>query len=266
MKHLNLSLILLGVLASLGLGPVATAQPATTQPSDKTARAELIDIGGRKLQLQSFGHGLPTVVIEPGMGEPPIESGSWKEVIDQISKSTRVVIYDRAGLGKSDPAPRLPRTSLDVANDLNSLLIAAHLPGPYLLVGQSFGGIHLRVFASHFPEKVLGLVLVDASLPDQDEKWLAVLGPAVANEPESVTKGRQFLASRASPSSNPENIDCQASGALVRAGRSLGDKPLVILTHSPKWRMAPDLPEPVAVKLEKVWQDLQASLRGLSTN
>jgi hypothetical protein len=63
--------------------------------------------------------------IEAGMGEPAVESGSWRKVIDEISKTNRVITYDRAGLGKSDRAPKLPRTSLDVAHDLNASLAYA---------------------------------------------------------------------------------------------------------------------------------------------
>lgn len=199
------------------------------------------------------------------MGEPPIESGSWKAVIEEISKTHRICIYDRAGLGKSDPTSKLPRTSLDIAEDLNTLLIRAGLSGPYLMVGHSYGGMHIRMFASKFPEKVAGMVLVDASHPDQDEKWLESLGPVVANEPASVQKARRFLAQRTTPSSNPENIDPRTSSAQVRASGGLGDKPLVILTHSPKWRMDPKLPVDVGLKLEQVSQQLQADLKQLST-
>ena len=110
----------------IGAYPAASAAPAQATASD---RIEMIDIGGRKLQLLSRGTSTPAVVIEAGMGEPAVESGSWRKVIDEISKTNRVIVYDRAGLGKSDPAPKLPRTSLDVANDLNALLTTAGVAG-----------------------------------------------------------------------------------------------------------------------------------------
>ena len=150
-------------------------QPNPVRGHAKPTAVELIDIGGRKLELLTRGQGSPTVIIEAGMGVPGVEDAAWRAVIDEISKSNRVCIYDRAGLGKSDPPPKLPRTSLDVANDLNALLTKAGVPGPYLLVGHSYGGIHIRMFASQYPDKVLGMVLVDTAHPDQDEKWIAAL-------------------------------------------------------------------------------------------
>lgn len=239
-----------------------------TEPAAATIRdrIELIDIGGRKLQLLTRGEGSLTVVIEAGLGEPPIESGSWRAVLDAVSRSNRVVIYNRAGLGKSDPPPKLPRTSRDVADDLNALLEKASVPGPYLLVGHSWAGNHLRVFAGRYPDKVLGLVLVDSAHPDQDEKWTAAIPAPSPDEPESVRKMREFFATRADPTSIPEQIGFRASEAQVRAAGGLGDKPLVILSHSSKFRYDPGLPEDISLKFEEVAQQLQADLKRLSSN
>src|SRR5437762_4747504 len=94
---------------ALGIG-ANTASSAAPVPGTATDRIELIDIGGRKLQMLTRGQGSPTVVIEAGMGEPgAVANGSWRAVIDEISKTNRVCVYDRAGLGASDPAPKLPR-------------------------------------------------------------------------------------------------------------------------------------------------------------
>ena len=229
-------------------------------------KSNLVDIAGRKLHMLVRGTGNPTIVIEAGMGEPPVESGSWTKVVDELSKSNRVVLYDRAGLGQSDPAAKLPRTSFDVANDLNALLTKAAIPGPYLLVGHSYGGLHIRMFASQYPGKVAGMVLVDASHPDQAQRWIASFGPVSPNDPEPIRKVREFLGSRTTPSSNPEQIDPRASSAQVRAARGLGAKPLVILNHSSKFRLDPSLPEDVSLKLEKIAQELQAEFKRLSTN
>jgi pimeloyl-ACP methyl ester carboxylesterase len=239
------------------------AEPIAATTGD---RIELIDIGGRKLQLLNRGEGSPTVVVEAGMGEPPIESGSWRAVLDAISRSNRVCLYDRAGLGKSDPPPKLPRTSREVADDLHALLAKAGVPGPYLLVGHSWAGNHIRVFAGQHPEKVLGMVLVDSSHPDQDEKWTAVLPAPSPDESESVRKMRQFFSTRADPTTNPEQIDFRASEAQVRAAGGLGDKPLVILSHSSMFRYDSSLPEAISLKLEEVAQKLQADLKQLSSN
>lgn len=247
----------LSVVLACGAGLISRAS---------TDQIKMLDIGGRSLQLLTRGDASPTVVIEAGMGEPGIESGSWRKVIDEISKTNRVVIYDRAGLGKSDPAPKLPRTSSDVAEDLYALLDKAGLPGPFLLVGHSYGGLHVRMFASRFPKKVLGLVLVDSTHPDQDERWLAALPPPAAGEPASVRGARKFLTERMNSSSNPESMDSAASAAQVRSARGLEGKPLVILCHSANNRVDPNLPEEVSAKIERVSRQLQEDLTRISSN
>jgi pimeloyl-ACP methyl ester carboxylesterase len=227
--------------------------------------ARSVDIGGRTLRLVVRGSGSPTVVIEAGMGEPPIESGSWTRVVDELSKSNRVVLYDRAGLGQSDPAPKLPRTSADIAADLDALLAKAAIHGPYLLVGHSYGGLHLRMFASRFPDKVAGMVLVDASHPDQERRWLAAFGPPRSDETETVRTIRIHLASRTTPDSNPEKIDPKATAEQIKGARDLGDKPLVILTHSAGFKIDPSLPDDYLARIEAVWTEIQHEYRRLST-
>ena len=226
-----------------------------------------VDIGGRKLTLQSQGTGQPAVIIESGFGLPTVESGEWKTVCDEIAKTNQVCIYDRAGLGSSDPAPAKPRTSRDVAEDLHELLVAAKVRGPYVLVGHSVGGFHVRVFAGMYPKDVAGIVLVDSAHPDQDSKWLAALGPAMPGEDPAVQSARDFLTSRMTkPIEKPEPFDAAASCAQVRAAGSLGNKPLAVVTHSPNWRMVPDLPDDVSKKLEDIGLQLQNDLAALSTD
>ena len=230
-----------------------------------TDAAESVDIGGRTLRMLVRGSGSPTVVIEAGMGEPPTMSGTWTRVVDALSKSNRVVLYDRAGLGQSDPATRLPRTSADIAADLDALLSKAAIPGPYLLVGHSYGGLHIRMFASRFPGKVAGMVLVDASHPEQERRWLAAFGPEQDGEPETLRQVRRHLASRTMPESNPEKIDPKATAEQIRDARDLGDKPLVILTHSSGFKIDPSLPEGNLRQIEAVWTGIQEGFRHLSS-
>jgi pimeloyl-ACP methyl ester carboxylesterase len=120
----------------------------------------LIDIGGRRLHLVCAGSGgRPTVVIEAGSGN---DSNSWRAVVERVARFAAVCAYDRAGLGWSDPAPR-PRSFADRAADLHSLLAAASVAPPYILVGHSYGGYIVRLFARDHAEEVAGIVLVDAS-------------------------------------------------------------------------------------------------------
>jgi pimeloyl-ACP methyl ester carboxylesterase len=262
----SMKIRLLTFLCSLPLLVVGEVASAADADAAKTDGIELVDIGGRKLRLLTRGQGSPTVIIEAGMGGAGVDEAAWRPVIDEIAKTNRVCIYDRAGLGKSDRPAKLPRTSLDVANDLNALLTAARVPGPYVLVGHSYGGMHVRMFATEYPEKVVGVVLVDSTHPDKDEKWLAALPPPAPDEPESLKKGRNFLTRRQSPAANPEQIDPKESDAQVRKARDLGKKPLVILTHASTFRLDKNLPEAVSVKMEEIFQSLQVEMKRLSTN
>lgn len=261
MKHRLLLLLCCPlVIAGCAIGP------DTTPPRVEIDRHELIDIGGRSLDLSIRGIGLPTVLIESGMGVPGAEDTTWRTVIDEIAKTNRVCIYSRAGLGRSDPAPDLPRISLDVASDLKALLDQADIPGPYLLVGHSYGGIHIRTFASEYPNDVLGMVLIDATHPDQEEKWLASLPSQTPDEPESVRRARGFLSRRALATANPEQIDTKVSGAMLQDSPDMGAKPVVILSHSASFRLDPTLPDHVSLRIESVSQELQRDFLKISSN
>lgn len=139
-------------------------------PGPSAPSTQRIDVGGYKLTLLARGQGTPTVVIEPGTGLAAVESGEWKAVCDEVAKKARVCLYDRAGLGTSDAAPMRPRTSRDIARDLHALLVNAKVPGPYVLVGHSIGGLNVRVFADMYPDDVAGVVLVDATHPDHAQE------------------------------------------------------------------------------------------------
>ena len=89
---------------------------------------------------------------------------SWSSLERELARSFRVVSYDRAGLGWSDLGP-MPRTADRIATELHTLLERAEIPPPYVLVGHSFGGLTMPLFAARFPEKVAGMVLVDPVVP-----------------------------------------------------------------------------------------------------
>jgi len=146
--RVTLSLVIL-----LGLGFV----PLPGEPASQT-RGELIDVGGHFLYLFCRGDGLPVVVLDAGLGGA---SSDWWKVQPALAKTNRTCIYDRAGYGRSDSGP-LPRTSGRIAAELRTLLLRAEVPPPYLLVGHSFGGFNVRMFAGLFPDVTAGIVLVDS--------------------------------------------------------------------------------------------------------
>jgi len=122
----------------------------------------LVDIGGYRLHLWCTGDGAPAVILDAGLGGT---SAGWGFVQPEVARFTRVCSYDRAGMGYSDPGPS-PRTARRIASELAELLARSGMPGPVVLVGESIAGFTVRVFASDHPERVAGLVLVDASHED----------------------------------------------------------------------------------------------------
>lgn len=126
-------------------------------PNTATPEIRFVDVGGFKLRMKIAGAGTPTVVLDSGYGDR-IES--WDDIFGDAARFSRVVAYDRAGLGKSDPGPE-PRTFTKIATELHTLLQRANIPPPYVLVGHSMGAANIRAFASLFKDEVAGLVFVD---------------------------------------------------------------------------------------------------------
>ncbi|MEB3233706.1 MAG: alpha/beta hydrolase [Leptolyngbyaceae bacterium] len=116
---------------------------------------QLIDVGSHRLHLYTLGEASPTIVLDHSLGGV---EGYF--LIQELSKLTRVCIYDRAGYGWSDHSP-YPRNSHQIVKELDTLLTQAAIKPPYILVGNSFGSYNVRLYAHQFPEKVAGLVLTD---------------------------------------------------------------------------------------------------------
>jgi len=146
-------------LASIGGGyeTVRESIDATAYPPP----GQLIDVGGHRLHLNCTGSGSPTVVLEPGLGEVSSAMG-W--IAPVVARDTRVCVYDRAGRGWSDPADG-PQDAVQTITDLHTLLDRAHIPGPYVLAGHSFGGLYILTFAATYPDQVAGMVLLDSTAP-----------------------------------------------------------------------------------------------------
>jgi len=145
-----------------GSAAISAAQmPAGSTPDpalDAYARpANLVDIGGRKLNLRCSGSGTPTVMLESGA---TTDSLTWFKVQPLLARTTTVCSYDRAGYGFSDDGPR-PRDIDADAADLHALIHAAHLALPVVLVGHSLGTNIVRRYADKHAADVAGIVLVD---------------------------------------------------------------------------------------------------------
>ena len=152
---LNPVLVIL-VLFALGGGYETIGQ--STAPA-VAMRGQLVDVGPYRLHLECTGSRGPTVILEPGGGGSAASMGL---ITPAVARDSRVCVYDRAGRGWSDPAAS-PPDGAQIATDLHTLLDRAHVPGPYVLAGHSFGGLYVRTYAAKYPEEVAGLVLVDST-------------------------------------------------------------------------------------------------------
>jgi pimeloyl-ACP methyl ester carboxylesterase len=154
--------IVLGMIAYVAVGGAMSAVAGNPKP-----RGQLYDIGGgRMLHMVCAGPARgdgPTVLFEAGAFG---FSADWGVVQARLAaQGVRSCAYDRAGLGFSDPGPA-PRDGLAIVGDLESLLAASGERGPFILCGHSMAGLHLRLFAARNPDKVAGIVLVDATTPE----------------------------------------------------------------------------------------------------
>lgn len=215
----------------------------------------LVDVGGYRLHIHCSGpegaQGGPTVVMDAGIGECSL---GWSPVQPEVTKFARVCTYDRAGLGWSDSAPTA-RTSQQIVNDLHTLLTNAGIEPPYVMVGHSFGGLNLRLYASQFPEEVAGMVLVDSAHEDYSIRHLLPLyirlglltaplgiprlfaGVVVSENPIFAGDSKYPSAYRAVATSTKylntvrrEWSAVDESWSQARGSKkSLGDRPLVVL-------------------------------------
>lgn len=173
-----------------------------------------IDIGGRRINMHCAGSGAPTVILMAGIFSWSVV---WYKTQPVIAQRTRVCTFDRASYGFSDPAPR-PQVISDVVSDLHAALKGGSVPGPYVLVGHSLGGLEARLYAQRWPGEIAGMVLVDSSpagemllemkLPDFDE--------VVAEESYAADMLHCALSAAHGPidASRPEYGDCTSAAAL----------------------------------------------------
>ena len=266
------------LLAAIG----ATYQAIESSREEREPpHGRLVDVGGHKMHLDCEGQGAPTVILESGLWD---DATVWHNVQFEIAKLAQVCSYDRAGLGYSDPRPDQVPDSRNIARNLHMLLANAGVRPPYVLVGHSLGGIHIRVYQNLYPSGVVGMVLVDSGHPDQEDR----LAPEM-----NKVQSRLYLESKlwglAVPLGIPRllgacgvTVEChwqtvkareaemqaiRASADEARHAASLDSMPLVVVSRDPEKGAAPEsIPLEVSHRFEEQWVHMQEELARLSTN
>ena len=255
-------MVVLGGLLALAAGGAAWERLA--ERHDRAAfppPGRLVDAGGHRLHLRVEGEGEPgpTVILECGIGGAT--SCNWGWVEPEVGRFARVVAYDRAGLGWSDPGP-LPRDGRRIVSELHTALVNAGLRGPYVFVGHSYGGLLARLFTDAYPDEVAGLVLAEPSHPALFQRApgfgraVRVIGLAIQIAPYAARLGlirallplihtdadvlppadgaaqRAFLASPAQWRGVAAELPSwrRDTSPEAAAARGFGDRPLIVLT------------------------------------
>lgn len=178
----------------IGAGASAAVEPATKSRVVIDDRVyehpqRLVDIGGRKMNLYCTGSGAPTIILESGLADP---TAVWGLIQPVLARRTRICSYDRAGIGFSEPSGRAS-TSEHVVEDLHALLRAASIAAPYILVGHSFGGLNVRLYAHRHASEVAGLVLIDPAHEDQVARYARANGGPDPKRVERLERHRRCV-------------------------------------------------------------------------
>ncbi len=262
------------------------------------APGRLYDVGGYRMHLNCTGEGAPTLVLDAGMGS---DSLVWGKVQPELSKTTRVCSYDRAGMGWSAPRPGPPDAD-QIAIQLHDLLRQAGVTGPIVLVGHSAAALYIRDYASHYPENLVGLIFVDGSTPKQEDHWSPEL--RAANE---IPTYKYYMLSMMYALGIPRvtgqccglsghcskveaGFDehtgtmwredrCDLLGAVIwkeyksfpQSGEETirtgpyGNLPILIFSQDPQQHMGARAPSRLDLELTDVWNQMQEDLKKLST-
>lgn len=291
------TIVALFVVLAVTAGAIYQAAASARDAARFPMPGKRIDIGGRSLHLYCSGAGTPTVLLENGLS---VNYTTWQVVQPAIAELTRVCSYDRAGMGWSDPSPN-PTQSRFVNADLHALLAAAKIDGPIVLVGHSAGGVFVRGYFHDYRSDVVGMVLIDSSHEQQRNRfphdpqadaverrtldqirlckavaWTGLLRATGtldalgAKLPDAIRPASVALSNRTGFCGGVEHemVTFEPDVSQSSAPASLGDLPLVVLTHgrAPAPQDFPlPMPENYLKEAERVWRELQDELARLST-
>jgi pimeloyl-ACP methyl ester carboxylesterase len=284
-RHFHrLGKVALGVAVLAGVGSLFQAVSGRRDQRRFPPVGIRVDLGGCGVNWREVGRGAPAVILDAGLGCGVLD---WSLVQPSVARITRVCSYDRPGLGWSDAGPE-GHTGMDNVDRLHALLAKVGVPPPFVLVGHSFGGIDVQLFAARYPEEVAGMVLVDSSdvMPGMPHiprvapvllRTLGLLGGirlgCLGRMPPPLSPKDGWLgAERASIYSGTRHLNAAAAElaalpeSLAQAREaywSLGHKPLVVLSHGVDMRL-PLISRAKGAAMEGAWQGLQMDLAGHS--
>lgn len=252
--------------------PTTSATPMTTTPTTITEATssttvanaarptttvdEMVGREGERVHVRCTGSGAATVLLIAGFGAG---SDGWGEVEPAISARTRVCSYDRLGTGTSDPAVGT-QTFVTQATSLHALLAMIGEPGPYVVVGHSFGGAEAVTFASEFTDEIIGLVLVDAS----PVSWPEAICAVADDGSDAAAIPRNLCSGWSDPSDNAEHLDVFAAFAGVSSITALDSLSMSVITAVDRELPVGLAPSEVA-RLTDVWDRGQHQWSQLST-
>jgi pimeloyl-ACP methyl ester carboxylesterase len=248
---------------TIGLLALVIAQQPPTGPPPGV----LVLVGAHKLHLRCTGPSGPgpTVILEAGGGG---YASGWSRVQDLLSPATRTCSYDRAGSGWSEPGPA-PRTLTQEVFELHELLQAARVSGPFVLAGQSIGGLLVRLYTERYGSDVIGVVLVD---PTHESSVLYNMKKGGWVRLRDLATGRPVpeprLESRAGPTDDTDYLPEEFQ--LIYLSRNanpepLGDRPLIVLAAG-KQSAPPGTSDELWATLKQEKDEQKADLARLSRN
>ena len=275
---LSLLVLLVGVAAgSSAFNAVALQVARLSNPP----QGAFYTVNEARMHIDCTGAGSPTIVLDTGYGNNAL---TWEKVQPELSKTTRVCSYDRAGTGWSEPQPG-PRDADHIVSQLHELLRQANVSGPIVLMGHSIAGMYVRAYATHYPADVVGIVFVDGSSPEQfhnplfttelgKQPWLLYRGMTILGVPRLL-----WMLSLHSPEldAHATKVDAEATfqshvvplqqemGSFVQSADETihtgpyGALPILIFTQDT------DHPSKGMAQFASSWSQMQEALKRLST-
>ena len=187
-------------------------RPTVASSTDAVLEGQF-EVNGHSLYIKCLGTGSPTIVLEPGEGGTVSEISGIQKT---LGKRTTTCAYDRANKGQSEGGVATPRTAREIVEDLHTLLATAKVPGPYVLVGSSAGGVFVQLYPRLYPDEVAGVVAINPVPPIQpwEDAVKEVFTEQEYAEEVAVNRGQ-----------NGEDIDYATSSEQITAAVELPNIP-----------------------------------------